>query len=57
MADRPVNELSGGELQRVWLAACLAQDTAVLDDRSVMPSAPRSTYLRDHFEAVSHDTR
>ncbi|WP_157251312.1 ABC transporter ATP-binding protein [Nonomuraea typhae] len=30
MAERPVDELSGGELQRVWLATCLAQDTAVL---------------------------
>ncbi|BCL15404.1 ABC transporter ATP-binding protein [Micromonospora sagamiensis] len=30
MADRPVDELSGGELQRVWLATCLAQDTGVL---------------------------
>ena len=30
MADRGVDELSGGELQRVWLASCLAQDTAVL---------------------------
>ncbi|SBT66069.1 iron complex transport system ATP-binding protein [Micromonospora sediminicola] len=30
MADRPVDELSGGELQRVWLATCLAQDTSVL---------------------------
>ncbi|MEW2146828.1 ABC transporter ATP-binding protein, partial [Micromonospora vinacea] len=30
MADRPVDELSGGELQRVWLATCLAQDTPVL---------------------------
>lgn len=30
MAQRPVDELSGGELQRVWLATCLAQDTAVL---------------------------
>ena len=26
----PVDELSGGELQRVWLATCLAQDTGVL---------------------------
>ena len=26
----PVDELSGGQLQRVWLACCLAQDTAVL---------------------------
>ncbi|MGH3345862.1 MAG: ABC transporter ATP-binding protein [Nocardioides sp.] len=30
MAERPVDELSGGELQRVWLATCLAQDTHVL---------------------------
>ncbi|HEX6685286.1 MAG TPA: ABC transporter ATP-binding protein [Candidatus Limnocylindrales bacterium] len=30
MAGRPVDELSGGELQRVWLATCLAQDTGVL---------------------------
>ncbi|GAA1957361.1 ABC transporter ATP-binding protein [Amycolatopsis minnesotensis] len=30
MAERGVDELSGGELQRVWLASCLAQQTAVL---------------------------
>ncbi|MFJ9249053.1 ABC transporter ATP-binding protein [Streptomyces sp. NPDC101776] len=30
MASRPVGELSGGEIQRVWLAACLAQDTGVV---------------------------
>jgi iron complex transport system ATP-binding protein len=30
MAQRCVDELSGGELQRVWLATCLAQDTGVL---------------------------
>jgi iron complex transport system ATP-binding protein len=30
MADRPVDQLSGGELRRVWLASCLAQDTGVL---------------------------
>lgn len=30
MARRDVDELSGGELQRVWLATCLAQDTGVL---------------------------
>ena len=27
---RPVDQLSGGELQRVWLATCLAQQTDVL---------------------------
>ena len=30
MSDRGVDELSGGELQRVWLACCLAQQTGVL---------------------------
>lgn len=30
MADRCVDELSGGELQRVWLATSLAQQTTVL---------------------------
>jgi iron complex transport system ATP-binding protein len=30
MADKPVDELSGGELQRVWLATCLAQGTGVV---------------------------
>ena len=30
LAERGVHELSGGQLQRVWFASCLAQDTSVL---------------------------
>ena len=30
LTDSPVAALSGGQLQRVWLASCLAQDTQVL---------------------------
>jgi len=30
LADRCVDELSAGQLQRVWLACCLAQETGVL---------------------------
>lgn len=30
LSDRAVDQLSGGQLQRVWLASCLAQQTGVM---------------------------
>ncbi|CAM3534720.1 ABC transporter ATP-binding protein [Stackebrandtia soli] len=30
LSDRAVDTLSGGQMQRVWLASCLAQDTSIL---------------------------
>lgn len=50
MAERPVDELSGGELQRVWLATCLAQDTAV-----ILLDEP-TTYLDLRYQVETLDT-
>lgn len=53
MADRAVDALSGGELQRVWLATCLAQDTRVL---RTFAFAERGTGP-GHTAAASWDNR
>src|SRR4051794_36539998 len=50
MADRAVDELSGGELQRVWLATCLAQDTGV-----VLLDEP-TTFLDLRYQIETLDT-
>ncbi|SEC68102.1 iron complex transport system ATP-binding protein [Streptomyces sp. 2131.1] len=48
MADRQVGELSGGEMQRVWLAACLAQDTGVV----LLDEPTNHLDLRYQFETL-----
>ena len=50
MAERAVDELSGGELQRVWLATCLAQDTGV-----VLLDEP-TTFLDLRYQVETLDT-
>jgi len=48
MAARPVDQLSGGELQRVWLATCLAQDTGVV----LLDEPTNHLDLRFQFEVL-----
>ncbi|MFD7862126.1 ABC transporter ATP-binding protein [Streptomyces sp. NPDC057682] len=48
MAARQVGELSGGEMQRVWLAACLAQDTGVV----LLDEPTNHLDLRYQFETL-----
>ncbi|THA65240.1 ABC transporter ATP-binding protein [Streptomyces sp. A0958] len=48
MAGRLVGELSGGEMQRVWLAACLAQDTGVV----LLDEPTNHLDLRYQFETL-----
>ncbi|MGW7066273.1 ABC transporter ATP-binding protein [Streptomyces sp. NPDC054855] len=48
MAGRQVGELSGGEMQRVWLAACLAQDTGVV----LLDEPTNHLDLRYQFETL-----
>ncbi len=59
MADRSVDELSGGELQRVWLATSLAQQTGVLllDEPTTFLDLRYQMEILDLLRdlAVSHD--
>ncbi|WP_394428806.1 ABC transporter ATP-binding protein [Streptomyces sp. SGAir0957] len=48
MAGRQVGELSGGEMQRVWLAACLAQETGVV----LLDEPTNHLDLRYQFETL-----
>jgi iron-chelate-transporting ATPase len=48
MSERQVGELSGGEMQRVWLAACLAQDTGVV----LLDEPTNHLDLRYQFETL-----
>ncbi|MFJ2740831.1 ABC transporter ATP-binding protein [Streptomyces sp. NPDC087440] len=48
MSARQVGELSGGEMQRVWLAACLAQDTGVV----LLDEPTNHLDLRYQFETL-----
>lgn len=48
MAGRQAGELSGGEMQRVWLAACLAQDTGVV----LLDEPTNHLDLRYQFETL-----
>lgn len=48
MGDRTIGELSGGEMQRVWLAACLAQDTGIV----LLDEPTNHLDLRYQFETL-----
>ncbi|MGW6020401.1 ABC transporter ATP-binding protein [Streptomyces sp. NPDC055099] len=48
MAGRQVGELSGGEMQRVWLASCLAQETGVV----LLDEPTNHLDLRYQFETL-----
>ncbi|MBL8967470.1 MAG: ABC transporter ATP-binding protein, partial [Spirochaetaceae bacterium] len=59
LADRPVAELSGGELQLVRLARCLAQEAAylLLDEPSTMLDPANARRLADELKRLAESGR
>jgi ABC-type Mn2+/Zn2+ transport system ATPase subunit len=59
LADRPLTDLSGGQLQRAYLARALSQDASVvlLDEALSGVDQPTTDEMFDVFEdLVAHDT-
>ncbi|GAC66834.1 ABC transporter ATP-binding protein [Gordonia soli] len=56
-ASRGVQDLSGGEMQRVWLAACLAQNTDIvlLDEPTNHLDLRYQVEVLDLIEDLAHD--
>jgi iron complex transport system ATP-binding protein len=59
LADRRVNELSGGELQLVRIARCLAQDTPaiVMDEPTSMLDPAHARMVADAMRALAASGR
>ncbi|GAA3357965.1 siderophore ABC transporter ATP-binding protein CdtA [Saccharopolyspora gregorii] len=57
IADRPVQALSGGQAQRVWLASCLAQDTelVLLDEPTTFLDLRYQVEILDVIRALADE--